>query len=497
MNPRQRFLGTLAAVLALPLLTVPAASAAANPPANPTATQTPTANPPAVAPLGGTALPAGVSPSSVGGSPASVKDYPFIIAGLRDGGPRPLGQTCTGSVVAPRKIVIAAHCKAAEGQKSFLYGLDDLNAGGGTQIGVVSYDTHPKYVNFDQGYDVAVVTTDRDIPVPGGKYAQVATSADTDLNKPGKTGLGLGYGKKDFDDSTRDVTLAKFSLPIVAGSNCSGVGAGFQDATMICSGYSDGHVSILPGDSGGPLVVDGKVTGVASWSRSDFKWYSVYGRLNNDMGDWVQQQIGTVTPPETFSLGVSPSAVKVDPGKYVSATVTSTAGKNGSEKVDLSVSGLPDGAKATFQPQSINSGDSAKVTIETAAGTPQQDYPLTITGTGPSGSATAKLTLTVGAGQPPTGDLKVSVSPGSGTVQPGFFANVTVTVAGGTGTVTLSAAGPGLPFAPFFSPSTVAGAGTSKMQVAGPFQRGTYPVTVTAKDTSGKTATATYTLTVQ
>ncbi|MBE1494579.1 secreted trypsin-like serine protease [Amycolatopsis lexingtonensis] len=481
MNSRQRLLGAFAAVLALPLFAVPAAHAGDNPPA--------------VTPLGGTPLPAGVSPSSVGGTPASVKDYPFIIAGLREGGSRPLGQTCTGSVVAPRKILIAAHCKAAEGEKSFLYGLDDLSTGGGTAIGVVSYDTHPKYVNFDQGYDVAVVTTDRDIPVPGGQYAKVATSADTDLNKPGKTGLGLGYGKKDFNDDTRDVTLTKFSLPIVAGSNCSGVGAGFQEATMICSGYADGHVTILPGDSGGPLLVDGKVAGVASWSRSDFKWYSVYGRLNNDMGDWVKQQIGDVTPPETFGLGVTPGTVQAEPGKYVSASVTSTAGKNGPEQVDLTAAGLPEGAKATFQPATITSGETAKLTIETSASTPQGNYPVTITGKGASGTATAKLTLTVGSGQPPTGDLKVSVDPGSGTVQPGFFATATVTVSGGTGTVTLSATG--LSFAPFFTPSTLNGSGTAQMQVVGPFQRGTYPVTVTAKDSTGKTATAKYTLTVQ
>ncbi|AHI00060.1 hypothetical protein GCM10010174_81720 [Kutzneria viridogrisea] len=245
------------------------------------------------------------TPAFRGGEKASVKDYPFIIAGEREGGTRPQGQTCTGSVVAPRKILIAAHCKAAEGEKSFVYGLDDLNASGGFRTKVVDYKTHPKYVNFDQGYDVAVVTTADDIPVPGGAYAKVATSADTELNKPGKTGLGLGYGKKDVDDSAKDVTLEKASLPIVDPSTCTGVGNGVQAATMICAGYSDGHVSILPGDSGGPLVVDGKIVGVASWSRSDFFWYSIYGRLNNDMGDWVKQQIDggdpTGTPSASFT----------------------------------------------------------------------------------------------------------------------------------------------------------------------------------------------------
>ncbi len=35
------------------------------------------------------------------------------------------------------------------------------------------------------------------------------------------------------------------------------------------------------------------------------------------------------------------------------------------------------------------------------------------------------------------------------------------------------------------------------MRVVSPFQRGTYPVTVTATDSAGKTAATTYTLTVR
>jgi secreted trypsin-like serine protease len=267
----------------------------------------------AVAPVGGAAgmtvansegdtvpVPSTVTPNFVGGQDATVAEYPGIVAAIRAGGTRPEGQTCTGTVVAPRKILIAAHCADNQGKKSFVYGLDDLadhkgGSGGGFVADAISYKKHPKYVNFDQGYDVAVVTTDKDIKLKdGAAYPSFATSADSGIAAVGKNGQGFGYGKKDFDDNTRDVTLDKVTLPVVDGAaECEGVGAGFKPETMICAGYSDGHVTILPGDSGGPLVIDNKIVGVASWSRADFKWYSVYGRLDNDMGDWVTEEVAS------------------------------------------------------------------------------------------------------------------------------------------------------------------------------------------------------------
>ncbi|WP_037314201.1 trypsin-like serine protease [Amycolatopsis orientalis] len=457
------------------------------------------ADPPrAIAPTDAAPMPeGGVHTQSVGGVPASVKDYPYAIAALREGGSRPRGQSCSGSVIAPRKVLVAAHCRELAGEKSVLYGLDDLKSAGGTQLKAVDYKIHPRFTQPWNGYDVAVITVDGDIPVPPGGYAKVATSADTGLETPGKDGFSLGYGKKDVDDSTQDVTLHKLTLPIVTASQCTGVENGVDPKTMICAGYSDGRKTILPGDSGGPFVVGGKVVGVASWSRSDFHWYSVYSRLNNDMGDWVAEQIGGQQPGDTFTLAASPSSVRVLPGKYVSASVTSKPGKNGAEDVTLSASGLPEGAKATFQPATIKAGEVAKLTIETASGTPEKAYQVTISGKGTTDTATAALSLTVGTGEPPAGELKVTVNPSSGSGRPGSLVSATVTATGGSGAITLSATGPGLPINPFFSPQSVSSGGSSTMQVFAPYQPGTYPVTVTAKDGAGKTATTTYTLTVQ
>ncbi|MEJ2858316.1 MULTISPECIES: trypsin-like serine protease [unclassified Saccharothrix] len=485
-RPRPRGLAPLvAAAMLLPLLPLAGASAAGTAPA--------------ATPEGDT-VPTRSDAGALfhNGQDATVDEFPAIIAGLREGGSRPQGQSCTGSVVAPRKVLTAAHCADAAGEKSFLYGLDDLNVAGGFRTKVVEYKKHPKYVNFDQGYDVAVVTVADDIPVRGGKYAQFATSADSGLAVPGKSGLGFGYGKKDFDDASRDVTLDKATLPIVNGdTQCQGVGAGFKSATMICAGYSDGRVTILPGDSGGPLIVDGKIVGVASWSRSDFKWYSVYGRLTNEMGDWVKQEVGT--PQSDFTLGVSPASLKVAAGKYGSTTVTSVAGPGGPEQVTLSASGLPSGAKAVFQPSSVQTGSNAKLTVETASTTPAGTYSVTVTGTSSSGkTANATLSLTVENGTPPVGDVKVAVSPSSGTVQQGFFAQFSVTASGGTGNLVLSASGQPAGAQVQFNPTTIPQGGNSGVFLTTNFQTppGTYQVTIKATAADGKTGTATYTLTI-
>lgn len=154
-RPRNRLLGLAAVLLALPL-TVGSALAA---PGGGLSGATPTDL---------ARVPDGAQGQSIGGEPASVREHPYVIAALREGGSRPRGQSCSGSVIAPRKVLVAAHCKELQGRKTVLYGLDDVAKPGGTQLNVVDYKTHPSYRHFASGYDVAVITTDADIPVPAG-----------------------------------------------------------------------------------------------------------------------------------------------------------------------------------------------------------------------------------------------------------------------------------------------------------------------------------------
>ncbi|WP_433328361.1 PKD domain-containing protein [Spirillospora sp. CA-294931] len=243
----------------------------------------------------------GPSPRIVGGEPAFVKDHPFIIAMLREGGPRPQGQTCTAAVVAPRVIVTAAHCKDGQGTKSMLYGSDDLTKPGGTKLEVEKYLQHPSYVppnGWQQGHDVGIVVTKTDIPVPSGyQYPRVATSADSALTQPGKSSLLLGYGRVR-DGENEFAHLKKVSsYPIVNGSNTCGSFGTFNDKYMVCGGYQDGHDGICQGDSGGPMLVDGVIVGVASWVKTGCGSYGAWGKLTGEMGDWAKKTIDENSQP--------------------------------------------------------------------------------------------------------------------------------------------------------------------------------------------------------
>ncbi|SES21301.1 trypsin-like serine protease [Actinokineospora terrae] len=434
------------------------------------------------------------------GVDATLSDYPPVIGALRQGGSRPKGQSCTGSVVGKRSILVAAHCYDLEGTKTFLYGLDDLSVGTGTTLTVKSYEKHPKYVNFDQGYDVAVVTTNEDIPLSQDKWAKFATSADAgNVWKVGDSALSIGYGKKTHDDNPADVSLDKQNFPIVNGDSvCQGVGAGFKSAYMICAGYPDGRSTILPGDSGGPLVVNGRLVGVASWSRSDFKWYGIWARLDNEMGDWVKEKVGSAPQPTEFGVAVNPSSVRVNAGSSGSVAVNTTAGAT-PEDVALSVSGQPSGVTATFQPTSIKTGEGAKLSLSVASGTPDGTHTLTVTGKTASGTKTANLTLTIGQGGP-GGEFGLGVSPAALKVDPGKSASTNITsevVGGNPAQISLTASGLPSGAEAVFQPTTITSGRTGKLTVTttSSTPKGEYRITITG--TSGSVSKqATLTLTV-
>ncbi|HCT79127.1 MAG TPA: peptidase M4 family protein [Micromonosporaceae bacterium] len=97
-----------------------------------------------------------------------------------------------------------------------------------------------------------------------------------------------------------------------------------------------------------------------------------------------------------FSIAASPASGAVNPGSSLTTTVTATLTNGSAQTVNLTASGLPSGATATFNPSSITSaGGTSTLTIATASSTPAGTYSVTITGTGPSSTRTTTFSLTV------------------------------------------------------------------------------------------------------
>jgi PKD repeat protein len=170
----------------------------------------------------------------------------------------------------------------------------------------------------------------------------------------------------------------------------------------------------------------------------------------------------TITVPD-FSLSATPASQAVLPGGSTSYTATVTAGAGFSGTVGFTVSGLPSGATASFNPGSVTSSGSTTLSISTSGTTPAGSYPLTIAGTSGSLSHTVNVTLVV------NGDFSISVTPASLTIGRGASGAYTVTIAAGSGfsgTVNLAVSGVPKFANSKFTPVSVVNSGTSVLTVS-------------------------------
>ncbi|MFD4676032.1 M28 family peptidase [Lentzea sp. NPDC058450] len=121
--------------------------------------------------------------------------------------------------------------------------------------------------------------------------------------------------------------------------------------------------------------------------------------------------VGTGTPTQDFSVSVSPTSGSVAAGSSVSAAVGTATVSGSAQTVQLSASGLPSGATASFSPASVQTGSSSTLTISTTAATPAGTYPVTVTAAGTANrTATYTLTVTGGGGGSCTGTNPNDVS---------------------------------------------------------------------------------------
>jgi hypothetical protein len=155
---------------------------------------------------------------------------------------------------------------------------------------------------------------------------------------------------------------------------------------------------------------------------------------------------------------------------------------------DVSVTGLPSGAEASFAPASITGSGSSTLTVSTAASTPTGSYPLTVRGTDRTGSPTRSTSVTLIVTAP---DFALSASPSSASTIQGSSASYGVSVSplnGYAGTVGLAVSGLPIGATPSWTPSSTisGGSGSSTLIVAttGSTPAGSYPLTITGTDST-------------
>lgn len=252
------------------------------------------------------AAPAGADPRDgriVGGTPASTASFPYVVA-IADAvsfPDQPSGQYCGGTLVAPTKVVTAAHCVADNPQNQNLRvigGRDDLRSKNGTVRVVSSIWVHPQWSKKDPKYveasgDVAVLTLDRELPY---RPIRMVTSLESGIYKQGTATRVLGWGATKANDPATSARLRQAQLPISDQQKCEAayrkVNDSFDPAAYVCGGFEKGGVDTCQGDSGGPLVINGRLAGVTSFGNSCAKpgFPGVYTKLTQYAAD-VRKQI--------------------------------------------------------------------------------------------------------------------------------------------------------------------------------------------------------------
>ena len=207
-----------------------------------------------------------------------------------------------------------------------------------------------------------------------------------------------------------------------------------------------------------------------------------------------------VTAQSDFDLSVNPASLDIQSAGSGSSLVSVTSLNGYSGQVSLSLSGLPNGATATFGKPSGSTPFTSTLDINT--GTANTGiYNLVVTGTGSADGKTrsAQLTLTI---QETLSDFSLALSSGSVDIQQGGSGSNTATVLpinGYNKIVSLSASGIPSGVLVSFSPQSGTPAFSSTVSISASTSAvpGSYAVTVQAQGQEGKAHSASFTLKVQ
>ncbi len=230
------------------------------------------------------------SASIVGGSAASIAEFPFQVAlyDPRLGGPAK-GFFCGGVILDATRVATAAHCLMGEGGRrsapaeiEVLAGSSDLDppAPGSIKDTVLAAAVDPAYSSSSSDYDVGVLRLARPLwsgPAPaldgrstiaplalGSTLAGPGQAAGPAVQAPAPPATISGWGDLNAEPGappSYPLRLHKARVPLVSTGLCEEAYATIEQAItprMLCAGgtlpVGQGRTDSCYGDSGGPLV---------------------------------------------------------------------------------------------------------------------------------------------------------------------------------------------------------------------------------------------------
>lgn len=240
----------------------------------------------------------------IGGSPATIADWGGVVGVLYDG-----GAGCTGSLIAPRVVLTAAHCtKAASDPETadptaVRFGTADL-ATGGTDIKVVKVEkTSATGVGE---FDLALLFLESDAPVE--PYA-LARDCGAATQGGDVTLVGFGVTDKDTQGVLYSVNLKVGTLA------CTDVNEGCQTYAGTGSYIVTNPGGMCGGDSGGPLfvvnqygkfvagLVSGPTDSEGNKSENCDGWQAAMYPRPDTVVAWIEEKIGSALPTASCTSG--------------------------------------------------------------------------------------------------------------------------------------------------------------------------------------------------
>ncbi|MFI1353594.1 trypsin-like serine protease [Streptomyces sp. NPDC020898] len=277
----------------------------------------------------------------IGGSTTTISAAPFMAQlwyyddkGTPDATGDDVDFFCGGAVIAPTKILTAAHCVKGynwNANGAVVTGTATLPDGDGNTNGTVSgvwrQWNNPTYNSTTIDNDIAVLTLA--YPVKAAPI-RMTTAGDTASYKALTNAKVYGWGRTTSTTQDISQTLKTATLPVQSDATCTGAfGSDFVKGHMVCAGKpatgSDaGTTSACNGDSGGPLVVGGKIVGVVSWGVTNCVAkgaYSVFSKVTSYVGAvYPRVEDANLNDDHRADLWLRRASTKVGYAKYSTGT---------------------------------------------------------------------------------------------------------------------------------------------------------------------------------